>query len=259
MKSAQGSSGRFVRSSGFRRLRAVEGTAGASIRSRAMRRLAVVLALTGLLATLPSALASHTPQPTAVTIAGSLQSELGCPGDWQPDCAATHLTYDATRRRLAGQLLGPGRELGVQGRPQRRVGRELRRSTRSPDGANIPLNLAAAATRQVLLRPRDALGHRQPEAASRSRRAASSPSSAARATGSPTACAPGSRTRRRRHLHVRDHGAPRGHLRDQGRDQRELGRELRPGRRPGRRQHRLHRAGERRAGRLHATTRRRTS
>jgi len=30
-----------------------------------------------------------------VTIAGSLQSELGCPGDWQPDCAATHLTYDA--------------------------------------------------------------------------------------------------------------------------------------------------------------------
>jgi hypothetical protein len=30
-----------------------------------------------------------------VTIAGSLQSELGCPGDWQPDCAATHLTYDS--------------------------------------------------------------------------------------------------------------------------------------------------------------------
>ncbi len=33
--------------------------------------------------------------PPAVTIAGSLQSELGCPGDWQAECAATHLTYDA--------------------------------------------------------------------------------------------------------------------------------------------------------------------
>ena len=30
-----------------------------------------------------------------VTVAGSLQSELGCPGDWQPDCADTHITYDA--------------------------------------------------------------------------------------------------------------------------------------------------------------------
>ena len=37
-------------------------------------------------------LASHTPNPTSVTIAGSLQSELGCPGDWQPDCGITHLT-----------------------------------------------------------------------------------------------------------------------------------------------------------------------
>jgi glycosidase/fibronectin type 3 domain-containing protein len=37
------------------------------------------------------ALADHTPDPTSVTIAGSLQSELGCPGDWQPECAGTHL------------------------------------------------------------------------------------------------------------------------------------------------------------------------
>jgi hypothetical protein len=33
--------------------------------------------------------------PTSVTVTGSLQSELGCPGDWQPDCATTHLVYDA--------------------------------------------------------------------------------------------------------------------------------------------------------------------
>ena len=35
------------------------------------------------------------PAPSSVTIAGLLQSELGCPGDWQLECAATHLTYDA--------------------------------------------------------------------------------------------------------------------------------------------------------------------
>ncbi|HET9435555.1 MAG TPA: alpha-amylase family glycosyl hydrolase, partial [Candidatus Limnocylindrales bacterium] len=40
------------------------------------------------------ALAAHTPNPTSVTIAGSLDSEIGCPGDWQPECAAAHLTYD---------------------------------------------------------------------------------------------------------------------------------------------------------------------
>ncbi|MDX1518287.1 MAG: hypothetical protein R3288_15680, partial [Woeseiaceae bacterium] len=34
-------------------------------------------------------------QPASVTIAGSLQSELGCPGDWQPECAATFLAFDA--------------------------------------------------------------------------------------------------------------------------------------------------------------------
>ncbi|MEL7025048.1 MAG: pullulanase-type alpha-1,6-glucosidase [Pseudomonadota bacterium] len=34
-------------------------------------------------------------EPALVTVAGSLQSELGCPGDWQPNCSATFLTYDA--------------------------------------------------------------------------------------------------------------------------------------------------------------------
>ena len=34
-------------------------------------------------------------QPASVTIAGDLQSELGCPGDWQSECAATHLGFDA--------------------------------------------------------------------------------------------------------------------------------------------------------------------
>ncbi len=57
--------------------------------------LAIVAGLLPVVAVAP-ALASHTPAPTSVTIAGSLQSELGCPADWQPDCASTHLSYDAT-------------------------------------------------------------------------------------------------------------------------------------------------------------------
>ncbi|MCL4247803.1 MAG: pullulanase-type alpha-1,6-glucosidase [Anaerolineae bacterium] len=32
--------------------------------------------------------------PDSVTIAGTIQSALGCPGDWQPECALTHLTFD---------------------------------------------------------------------------------------------------------------------------------------------------------------------
>ena len=38
---------------------------------------------------------AQTPDPASVTIAGSLQSELGCAGDWDPACAVTHLTFDA--------------------------------------------------------------------------------------------------------------------------------------------------------------------
>ncbi len=35
-----------------------------------------------------------TPQPNLVVIPGTLQSENGCSGDWQPDCANTALVYD---------------------------------------------------------------------------------------------------------------------------------------------------------------------
>ena len=42
-----------------------------------------------------TAIADHTSPPLSVTVAGSLQEELGCPGIWQPDCAATHLGFDS--------------------------------------------------------------------------------------------------------------------------------------------------------------------
>ncbi|GAB4098117.1 alpha-amylase family glycosyl hydrolase [Sinomonas halotolerans] len=42
----------------------------------------------------PNAPAGPVAQPDSVTIAGSLQSEAGCSGDWQPDCAATMAAFD---------------------------------------------------------------------------------------------------------------------------------------------------------------------
>ena len=32
--------------------------------------------------------------PETVTIPGTIQSKLGCPGDWQPGCSKTFLTFD---------------------------------------------------------------------------------------------------------------------------------------------------------------------
>jgi pullulanase-type alpha-1,6-glucosidase len=53
------------------------------------------LALALLVPLAAPARAAHTPPPTSVGIPGSYQSEVGCPGDWDPACAATQLTYDA--------------------------------------------------------------------------------------------------------------------------------------------------------------------
>lgn len=53
---------------------------------------AVALSVPLLASFLPApALADHTGVPGTVALVGSLQSDLGCPGDWQPECAATRL------------------------------------------------------------------------------------------------------------------------------------------------------------------------
>jgi glycosidase len=68
----------------------------------------LILALVGgLFAPAAPTHADHTPDPSSVTIAGSLQSELGCPDDWQPDCAATHLAFDADDTVWQGTFLIP--------------------------------------------------------------------------------------------------------------------------------------------------------
>ena len=57
----------------------------------------------------PVTVTTAEPEPAvdSVTVAGSLQSELGCPDDWQPGCAATHLTFDRTDGRWHGTFTVP--------------------------------------------------------------------------------------------------------------------------------------------------------
>jgi hypothetical protein len=57
----------------------------------------------------PTTVTTALPQPavSSVTVAGSLQSELGCPADWQPDCAATHLAFDTTDGKWHGTFTLP--------------------------------------------------------------------------------------------------------------------------------------------------------
>ena len=63
-------------------------------RIKRLRVLPFVVALIGSLVVAP-ATAQARPDPASVTIAGSLQSGLGCPADWDPTCTTTHLAYDA--------------------------------------------------------------------------------------------------------------------------------------------------------------------
>jgi hypothetical protein len=54
--------------------------------------IAVLLAAT--LVTVPPAKADHTEPPNAVSVPGSHNGEMGCPGDWQPECPKAQLTRD---------------------------------------------------------------------------------------------------------------------------------------------------------------------
>jgi len=114
-------------------------------------RLRVSLALLGLAACalllpsgLPTADASHTPNPSSVTLAGSLQSELGCPGDWQPECGATHLNYDAQDDVWQRAFNVPAGDWEYKAPVNDNWGENYGRFAQQ-NGPNIPLNLGAGA------------------------------------------------------------------------------------------------------------------
>ncbi|HYO63782.1 MAG TPA: alpha-amylase family glycosyl hydrolase [Pyrinomonadaceae bacterium] len=92
-----------------------------------------------------TATASHTPNPTSVTVAGSLQSELGCAGDWQPECGATHLSYDAGDDVWQGTFNVPGGNWEYKA-PLNDNWNENYGAGAQQNGPNIGLSLASAAS-----------------------------------------------------------------------------------------------------------------
>ena len=113
---------------------------------RTSRKILSIIGILSLLASslggaLPAA-ADHTPDPGTVTIAGDLQSELGCPGDWQPECEDTYLTYDAGDDVWQGTFPVPAGTWQYKA-ALNASWTENYGANATPDGANIPLSLAA--------------------------------------------------------------------------------------------------------------------
>ena len=86
--------------------------------------------------------AVNSPAPASVTIAGSLQSELGCAGDWDPTCATTHLTYDASDDVWQGSWSVPVGSYEYKAALNDNWNENYGLHA-APGGANIPLPLAA--------------------------------------------------------------------------------------------------------------------
>ena len=81
-----------------------------------------------------------TPPPETVTIPGTLQSKLGCPGDWQPDCEKTFLTYDPTNDVWRGEFVLPAGSYEYKVALNKTWGDNYGlKATRN--GPNIPLNV----------------------------------------------------------------------------------------------------------------------
>jgi len=80
--------------------------------------------------------------PTSVTIAGSLQSEIGCAGDWDPACAASHLTFDSADDVWQGTFPIPAGSYEYKAAINDGWAENYGKNA-SPGGANIPLSLAA--------------------------------------------------------------------------------------------------------------------
>jgi alpha-amylase len=67
------------------------------------------------------------PLVDSVTLVGSLQSEIGCATDWDPACAASHLTFQPTNGGVGRHLPDPRGSVRLQGGDQRQLGCQLRR------------------------------------------------------------------------------------------------------------------------------------
>ncbi|MEY2444949.1 MAG: hypothetical protein QOE00_1529, partial [Ilumatobacteraceae bacterium] len=108
------------------------------------RRLAVLVAVGFAFSAVAFSASSGHAAPHVITVAGSLQSELGCPADWQPACSSSELAPDGTGTYSSLFALPAGAyefKITVDGSWTENYGAGGVR-----DGANIPIVLAGAAT-----------------------------------------------------------------------------------------------------------------
>ena len=99
--------------------------------------------------TTPALAVDNTPTPGTVTIAGTMQSELGCSADWMPTCDKTFLTYDAEDDVWQGTFevtpnndqdkKGPRYKVALNGKWDENYGLNASRG-----GADIPLVVTAS-------------------------------------------------------------------------------------------------------------------
>ncbi len=91
---------------------------------------------------LPVPSVSATPIPTSVTVAGSLQSELGCAGDWDAACPQTHIAYDASDDVWQGTFNVPAGSYEYKAALNDSWAENYGLHAQL-NGSNIPLNLAS--------------------------------------------------------------------------------------------------------------------
>src|SRR5215211_6167866 len=111
---------------------------------RTLRRALPAFLFAAVLLLVPAAVASHTPTPSSVSLPGSFDSELGCSGDWQPECLATRLTLDNEDRVWQGTFNVPAGsweyKAALNGTWDENYGANAQQG-----GANIGLSLADPA------------------------------------------------------------------------------------------------------------------
>ncbi len=113
-----------------------------------MKRFVILLALL----LLSTSLVLAQDQPTLVVIPGTIQSVLGCPGDWQPECEATALTLDTDTGLWSATFDIPAGsyeyKVALDGAWTVNYGLDG-----EPSGANIPLELAEDSSVEFVFDP----------------------------------------------------------------------------------------------------------
>lgn len=88
--------------------------------------------------------AAQTNQPRTVTISGTIQSKLGCSGDWQPSCSKTFLTLDPVSGLWISEFALPAGDyeykVAIDGSWDENYGGKADRN-----GPNVPLKLTQPA------------------------------------------------------------------------------------------------------------------